>query len=109
VFTPVDQHWRGLGVLSGSGLQLRPPYDALDAERHFGATMFGASMARSAAGNGSAPGEPANPCISGRVLQGLARPTDCPAYGGRCTPERPLGAPMVSAEGACAAYHRYRA
>ena len=109
VFTPVDQHWRGLGVLSGSGLQLRPPYDALDVERHFGATMFGASMARSAAGNGTAPGEPASPCISGRVLQGLARPTDCPAFGGRCTPERPLGAPMVSAEGACAAYHRYRA
>ena len=104
VFTPVDQHWRGLGVLSGSGLQLRPPYDALDVERHFGATM-----ARSAAGNGTAPGEPASPCISGRVLQGLARPTACPAFGGRCTPERPLGAPMVSAEGACAAYHRYRA
>jgi hydrogenase expression/formation protein HypD len=104
VFTPVDQHWRGLGVLSGSGLQLRPPYDALDAERRFGATML-----RSAAGNGTAPGEPASPCISGRVLQGLARPTDCPAFGGRCTPERPLGAPMVSAEGACAAYHRYRA
>jgi hydrogenase expression/formation protein HypD len=104
VFTPVDQHWRGLGVLRGSGLQLRPPYDTLDAERRFGATR-----PRPAAGNGTAAGVPASPCISGRVLQGLARPTDCPAFGGRCTPERPLGAPMVSAEGACAAYHRYRA
>ena len=101
VFTPVDQAWRGLGVLSGSGLGLRPPYDALAAERHFGVIT-----PRPAAGNQT---DPASPCISGRVLQGLARPTDCPAFGGHCTPERPLGAPMVSAEGACAAYHRYRA
>jgi hydrogenase expression/formation protein HypD len=53
-------------------------------------------------------GQPANPCISGAILRGVAIPPACPAFGGACTPEHPLGAPMVSSEGACAAYFRYR-
>jgi len=52
--------------------------------------------------------QPANPCISGAILRGVATPPACPAFGGACTPEHPLGAPMVSSEGACAAYFRYR-
>ncbi len=97
VFRQAPQRWRGLGLLPASGLRLRPPYDALDAEARF---PPGPATA--------APTAEAGGCISGRVLQGLARPTDCPSFGRGCTPERPLGAPMVSAEGACAAYWRYR-
>jgi len=94
VFTAVDTNWRGLGVIPAGGLSLRPPYDVL-------------------AVKGPAPQErslesPRDACISGQVLQGLARPTACPSFGGACTPETPLGAPMVSSEGACAAYYRYR-
>ena len=98
VFQRVDQQWRGLGIFPASGLRLRPPYDGLAAERRF-------PEARSAPDH---PDPPESPCISGAVLQGLARPTDCPAFAGRCRPEHPLGAPMVSAEGACAAYFHYR-
>lgn len=94
VFITVDTNWRGLGVIPAGGLGLRPPYDVLAVE-------------------GQAPQEPSlelsrDTCISGQVLQGLARPTACPSFGSACTPETPLGAPMVSSEGACAAYHRYR-
>jgi hydrogenase expression/formation protein HypD len=94
VFTAVDTNWRGLGIIPAGGLGLRPPYDVLAVE-------------------GQAPQQrslesPRDTCISGQVLQGLARPTACPSFGGACTPETPLGAPMVSSEGACAAYYRYR-
>jgi hydrogenase expression/formation protein HypD len=99
VFAPCDRLWRGLGVLNQSGLRLRAPYDALAADD----LLQGGSSAESTR---SAPAEPV--CLSGRVLQGLARPTDCPSFGTLCSPDRPLGAPMVSSEGACAAYHRYR-
>jgi len=85
-------------VFPASGLRLRPPYDALDAD-----FMQASSPGIPAASLGSP-----SICISGRVLQGLDRPTDCPSFGVACTPERPLGAPMVSAEGACAAYWHYR-
>ena len=96
VFEPVDQPWRGLGLIAGGGLALRPPYDRLDARQRFN---LGASDA--------AP-EASEVCIAGAVLQGVARPSDCPAFGSSCSPDHPLGAPMVSSEGACAAYHRYR-
>jgi hydrogenase expression/formation protein HypD len=94
VFSLGDRAWRGLGVIPDSGLVLRPAFAAFDAERRF---------------PGSAPTavEPAE-CRAGLVLQGRLRPDACEAFGGRCTPERPLGAPMVSGEGACAAYYRYR-
>jgi hydrogenase expression/formation protein HypD len=94
VFEVADRKWRGIGAIAGSGYRLRPEYAAFDAERVFGIEAATAE-------------EPAE-CISARVLQGLARPVECPAFGGRCTPRTPLGAPMVSSEGACAAYFQYR-
>jgi hydrogenase expression/formation protein HypD len=94
VFEVADQKWRGIGPIPLSGLQLRQEYAAYDANRVFDLGEFSVD-------------EPAE-CISAQVLQGLKKPTDCPAFGMRCTPENPLGAPMVSSEGACAAYYRYR-
>ena len=94
VFCVVDRRWRGLGTIPSSGLGLVDEYAAFDAERRFPLATDSAD-------------EPAE-CIAGLVLQGVKKPHECPAFGARCTPERPLGAPMVSSEGACAAYHRYR-
>jgi hydrogenase expression/formation protein HypD len=102
VFEVVDAPWRGLGTIPGGGLGLRGPYRRFDA-----APLLGEPAAPRRPGPPTSP-DP-DPCISGRILQGRALPHDCPAFGGRCTPEHPLGAPMVSSEGACAAYHRYRA
>ena len=95
VFEVVDRDWRGVGRIPASGLALRPAYAAFDAAARF-------ELAPPAAGEGE--GE----CIAGAVLQGLAKPPACPAFGTRCTPDRPLGATMVSGEGACAAYFHYR-
>ncbi len=94
VFEPVEREWRGMGRLPASGLGLRPEYARFDAVTRF------ALAAPEATGDG--------PCIAGEVLRGLRRPTDCPAFGRECTPDTPLGAPMVSSEGACAAYLHYR-
>ena len=94
VFEVADRKWRGIGEIPLSGYRLRPEYAEFDAENVFGVTATAVAE---------------NPeCIAARVLQGLAKPADCPAFGTRCTPESPLGAPMVSSEGACAAYYRYR-
>jgi hydrogenase expression/formation protein HypD len=93
VYEPCDRPWRGLGVLPRSGLRLTPAYRDFDAAERFGVA-------------GLHTAEPAE-CHSGEVLQGLLRPDECPAFGTRCTPENPLGAPMVSSEGACAAYWKY--
>ena len=90
VFEPCDRAWRGIGVIPNSGLRLREAYRAHDAELRF-----------------PREGEPASEselCMAGEVLRGRVRPVDCPAFGTLCTPESPLGAPMVSSEGACAAY-----
>jgi hydrogenase expression/formation protein HypD len=94
VFEVCDRQWRGLGWIPASGLRLRPEFAAFDAEKIFGLADTGVE-------------EPPE-CQSAQVLQGLKKPLDCPAFGNRCTPENPLGAPMVSAEGACAAYYQYR-
>ena len=94
VFEVIPRKWRGLGEIPYSGWGLRPPYAAHDAARKFGVENKHVD-------------EPAD-CISGLILQGIKKPRDCPAFGTRCTPEKPLGATMVSAEGACAAYYRYR-
>ena len=94
VFEIADQKWRGIGPIPKSGLRLREEYADYDANRIFDLKLITAD-------------EPAE-CISARVLQGLRKPTDCPAFGFRCTPDNPLGSPMVSSEGACAAYYRYR-
>ena len=90
----VPRQWRGIGSIPASGLGLRAAYAAFDAERRF--DLAGITAV-----------EPPE-CIAGAVLQGHYRPRDCPSFGIRCTPEHPLGAPMVSSEGACAAYYRYR-
>jgi len=94
VFEPADRPWRGLGVIPGGGLALRPHLRELDAGARFELDL-------------GAP-EPDTRCRAAEVLQGRIRPTDCAELGQRCTPDSPLGAPMVSSEGACAAYYRYR-
>ena len=93
VYEICDRAWRGLGVLPRSGLCLRPGYHHFDAERRFAVESITAV-------------EPPE-CRSSEVLQGLIRPDECAAFGNLCTPDRPLGAPMVSSEGACAAYWKY--
>jgi hydrogenase expression/formation protein HypD len=95
IFRVVPRRWRGIGAIAESGLGLAPAYAAFDAEQRFGPAAV------------SGP-DPTSECRSGDVLRGLLKPLECPAFGARCTPERPLGAPMVSSEGACAAYYRYR-
>lgn len=97
VFEPVDRHWRGLGLIPASGLGLRPAFAPWDAAVKF------ANLLQT-----MAPTMGETVCISGEILQGQRKPSDCPAFGTICTPEQPLGAPMVSSEGACAAYYRYR-
>jgi hydrogenase expression/formation protein HypD len=94
VFCVVPRKWRGIGEIPRSGLGLTDKYREFDAERKFGLTDRSVE-------------EPSE-CIAGLVLQGVKKPVECPAFGTRCTPEHPLGAPMVSSEGACAAYYRYR-
>jgi len=94
VFKVVPRKWRGVGEIPQSGLGLNDAYAAFDAEKKFGLTDHRVD-------------EPAE-CLSGLVLQGQIKPHECPAFGTRCTPEHPLGATMVSSEGACAAYYRYR-
>ena len=94
VFVPQSQGWRGLGEIPASGLRLAPAYERFDALARFSDIAVPPDQ----------PGE----CISGDILRGAKRPADCPAFGTRCTPEHPLGATMVSSEGTCAAYYRYR-
>lgn len=94
VFEVVPRRWRGIGELAASGLALRQPYAAFDAERRFAVVATTAAEVPE--------------CLSGLILQGVKKPPECPAFGTRCTPDHPLGATMVSAEGACAAYYRYR-
>lgn len=94
VFEVTDQKWRGIGEIPQSGMRFRHEYAAYDANRLFELELITVD-------------EPSE-CISAMVLQGLSKPTDCPAFATRCTPESPLGAPMVSSEGACAAYYHYR-
>ena len=94
VFRVIHRKWRGVGEIPQSGFGLTPPYAGFDAEQRFGVADYRA--------------EESTECVSGLVLQGVTRPHECPAFGTRCTPEHPLGATMVSNEGACAAYYRYR-
>ncbi len=94
VFRVIPRRWRGIGDIAESGLGLADAYADLDAERRFGSVAVGP--------------EATADCISGAILRGERKPTDCPAFGTRCTPEHPLGVTMVSSEGACAAYFRYR-
>jgi len=91
VFSPVDRAWRGIGMIPGSGWRLADAYAAFDAERRFDL--------------GGITAEESPLCRSGEVLRGTLKPNQCPAFGAECTPRTPLGATMVSSEGACAAYY----
>ncbi|MCS7298914.1 MAG: hydrogenase formation protein HypD [Spirochaetia bacterium] len=94
VFEVVDRTWRGIGGISSSGLGIKKNYEEYDANKKFNLDHIQSS-------------EPEE-CISGLVLQGVKKPYECKAFGTLCTPEHPLGAPMVSSEGACAAYYNYK-
>lgn len=94
VFEVCDRTWRGIGLIPQSGYRLRPEFRAFDAEHRFDLASI------------SAQESPL--CIAGEILQGVRKPHQCAAFGTLCTPEHPLGAPMVSSEGACAAYYQYR-
>lgn len=94
VFEVCDKEWRGLDIIPASGFGIAPDYREFDALRRFA--------------NLTLPQQKPNECISGLILQGARKPNQCPAFGSRCTPEHPLGATMVSSEGACAAYYQYR-
>ena len=93
VFEPVDRNWRGIGMIPKSGYALRAELERYDASRRFNTAEIQTKESEI--------------CIAGQVLQGLNKPNECPAFGTLCTPQSPLGAPMVSSEGACAAYYRY--
>ncbi len=93
VFQPCDRQWRGIGLIPNSGYSLRPEFVDFDAEQRF--DVGGIATAESAV------------CIAGEIMQGLRKPHHCPVFGTDCTPEHPVGAPMVSSEGACAAYYQY--
>jgi hydrogenase expression/formation protein HypD len=93
VFRDCDRKWRGIGTIPSSGWCLQPEFSQFDAELRFSVEQIHS--------------EESPICIAGRILQGLKKPIDCPAFGTTCSPEHPLGATMVSSEGACAAYYRY--
>jgi hydrogenase expression/formation protein HypD len=94
VFDVTNRAWRGIGVIPMSGYRLKKEFAALDAEQRFPEVQ-------------SIETQESELCISGLVLQGRKKPNECPAFGKECTPRTPLGATMVSSEGACAAYYRY--
>ena len=93
VFQVTDRNWRGIGLIPRSGYALSPDYARFDALRRFGTRTTSSTESTL--------------CLSGAILQGVKKPHDCPAFGTTCTPETPLGATMVSSEGACAAYYHY--
>ncbi len=93
VFETTDRHWRGIGEIPHSGFRLKNEFTDFDAEKIFKLEDIHV--------------EESEHCIAGLVLQGIKKPHECPAFGSLCTPEHPLGAPMVSSEGACAAYYSY--
>lgn len=93
VFEPCDRNWRGIGMIPLSGWKLRPEFADFDAENRFDV--------------GHIQTQESAICIAGQILQGLKKPPQCPAFGTLCNPDQPLGATMVSSEGACAAYYRY--
>lgn len=93
VFESCDRQWRGIGMIPQSGWRLRPEFSDFDAELRFHVENIQTQESPI--------------CISGLVLQGLKKPPECPAFGSLCTPQNPLGATMVSSEGACSAYYRF--
>ncbi|HSL90004.1 MAG TPA: hypothetical protein VK870_11935, partial [Ignavibacteriaceae bacterium] len=94
VFEVCDRNWRGLGEIKNSGLRIRDEFNLFDAEKAFEIN--------------NVTSKEDERCISGEILQGLKKPNDCALFGNECNPNRPIGAPMVSSEGACAAYYSFR-
>lgn len=94
VYEVVDRKWRGIGIVPEGGFAIKEKYKEFDAEKKFNLKNFGR--------------EEKTECISGLVLQGVKKPSECPLFGNPCTPENPLGATMVSSEGACQAYYLYK-
>lgn len=99
IFEVIPRQWRGIGEILQSGLELREKYAQFDANKRFLKQLELINQKKC---------DRKTDCISGEILQGIKKPHDCHAFGIKCTPEHPLGAPMVSSEGACAAYYRYR-
>ncbi len=93
VYEPCDRNWRGIGIIPMSGWSLREDYSFYDAEKRFHVQNIVSHESEI--------------CIAGQILQGMKKPDQCPAFGTLCTPSKPLGAPMVSSEGACSAYYQY--
>ena len=93
VFEVIQKDWRGIGEIPASGLGIADKYAAFDAERKYNLKQGKSEMS--------------NGCIAGDILRGVKKPAACPHFGKACTPMNPLGAPMVSSEGACAAYYHY--
>jgi hydrogenase expression/formation protein HypD len=93
VFTVADREWRGIGIIPQSGWEVRDELAAFDANKKFEVNIQKVPECAD--------------CIAGLVLKGIKKPYECSQFGKNCTPERPLGAPMVSSEGACAAYFHY--
>lgn len=93
VFEPCDRNWRGIGMIPMSGWKLSPAYQDFDAESRFDVQNIQT--------------QESEVCISGLILQGIKKPKQCPAFGTLCTPQNPMGATMVSSEGACAAYYQF--
>ncbi|WP_298662705.1 hydrogenase formation protein HypD [uncultured Barnesiella sp.] len=93
-FTPCDARWRGLGTIAGSGLKLRPAYEQYEARNRFHCAIQNSADT--------------SPCRAGEIMKGQISPCECPLFGRGCTPDSPLGPSMVSSEGACAAFYRYR-
>ena len=91
---PCDQEWRGIGIIPQSGLKLKPAFEAYDAALKFPISVL--------------PVSEQTGCIAGEIMRGLRQPADCPLFGRSCSPDHPKGAPMVSSEGVCAAYYRYK-
>lgn len=126
VYRPVDRGWRGMGIVAAGGFELNPEFASFDASRRFPRIAVDVGLLpkstqleeRPAEVNGALSSsrqvdfqrtlEVVNDCRAGEVLSGRIKPSQCPEFGKRCHPEHPLGAPMVSSEGACAAWYRYR-
>jgi hydrogenase expression/formation protein HypD len=94
VFETADADWRGIGIIPGSGMKLKEEYRDFDAEKKFPVTL--------------PPAVEPKGCRCGDVLRGIISPLECPLFGKKCTPRNPVGACMVSTEGSCAAYYKYK-
>ena len=101
-----DREWRGLGMIPSGGYEIRKEYEGLDAAVRFGYVLE--DFSEDAAHQPQVAPKPLHDCFSGEILKGRMTPLGCPSFGKACRPEMPLGAPMVSDEGACAAYYRYK-